>query len=383
MKIYKFCKRWCFLLIFVFLCSQVQVFAEGFILIHPTDDAHEIRNHRGVQMAPPAAHVEFFTSVPADPRSSDGALVPLATGRVGDFYQYEFGQRGVITVRAWEGDVGARGSYYGTTNRGTNRDKEGTPSEAMNMLAPPAPAYHYAMNTFSTMYQLEEPWVPELGAIGESMIRSGEELQLTLTVSVDYDEEGAGRVRRKANSYNLQVIYPEESGREPETLSGGATFTLRDVPSGTYQFRAGVTNWYGTVWSDALVAYETLGLAGGGGPGTANFNLVRQEDGLGINPVTYPFSPVEGMANVRDLISRINTQADANVVTAVGWWNTATMAPAGYSVLYTSDGELNSFDRFISIGGAPDDPTEAALSLDMSLQVSVIAGAEVDWSGIR
>jgi len=267
--------------------------------------------------------LEFFhNDLPAPTSSSGRYAVDLdpVTGQysktgVRNKYQLSELDGGTLHVRVWSNAVAPSSpgnNYYGVASHGVAAGLE--------------PPRDWTM-TINAVYKADVPYTPGLGGITEALVRTGDTMDMRLTIPVSYTE-ASGTERRQITGRSLDIVFPDGS---TETR-GGSSITINDAPSGTYSFTPVATNWWGSTRGDA-VSYTTLGI-GAGGPETVTYNFRRPSDAMGLNPISFPFANVADVATLRDLIEAINTQAGSNIVTAAGWWDTANQQPTGYIITY-------------------------------------------------
>ena len=374
------------------LCAP-KILAEGYVRIHPTDASYGISNWGGSVMSPSSAQVEFFLGGVPAPNSLGSPITPIAVTDVSGFKQYEFSERGTAYVRAWDGPARTQKSYYGFTAQGYNID-EGDAAGAMNLPAPPTPAYHFKMKGFKTDYLADIPRAPEVGAIGESMQRSGDDYILTLTVGINYSEgspkiQTAGHSSNDNKKYRLKVwigdVEPDGStldGKWVIATDGSVTLTGEDYPPGTYHFKAQAWNWFGEGPWGPQKDYTTLSGGPGGGPDSASYNLIKLDAGLGVNtfPIAYTQVTSPSITTIKDLVEAINAQAEEPIVTAIGWWNPDTQQPQGYIINIDFDaGTITGFEGTKDLPA----PEEVVLEKDKVYQVSVLKNATFDITGLR
>ncbi len=278
----------------------------------------------------------------------------------------------IIRVRIWDGEAQGENGRYTALRNFSNP-----------ALSPATSAFDISWSFIRAV-----PNTPEIFRLAASIIQeigADDVSQVTFTSRIPAREDGLAVEIASYTwelEYNGSSIEPPGGNQSLTIATPDFTFSSGDV----YRARVRCTNLWGAAseWSD-WYAYE-VGVGVAPVPVsaiTASFRFHRIEDGLGLNPMSFPFASVEGVENVDQLVRAINELAEANVVTTVGWWDTEVMAPAGYAIVYGSD-TINDIDRAISIGTAPDDPAGVPLIMDQSFQLSVlIDGVEFQLTGSR
>ena len=84
------------------------------------------------------------------------------------------------------------------------------------------------------------------------------------------------------------------------------------------------------------------------------------------------------------MIETINKQAGANVVYAIGWWDTAKMDSAGYEIKYNTSGIVNDFSEITPTTGLGDlRQAPPNIIKNQPYQISVIKDAVFELTGYK
>ena len=290
---------------------------------------------------PYQSRLEFFhNSLPA-PNSSSGRLsIDLQTQYTvaGTRYKYQLSSLdgGTLHVRVWKDTPSGnhQGNYYGKTSHGV----------AGGTTLP----YDWFISDLRTLYKADVPYKPTIGSITEAMVRVGDDLELSLTIPVQYDENGPDG-KREITGRSLEIVYPDGS----KETRDGSSITLNNAPTGTYSFTPIATNWYGSTRGDA-VSYTTLAMVAGK-PVAFQFDLLKSEaDRLIVNPITIPgkdlTSPeVTTVEWASQLATVINSAAGKVIVSAVYKWDPATGSPVGIN--FDKDGKIVTGSDFAIVPG--------------------------------
>ena len=359
-----------FILLAVILFFTSGVYATG-INVFIQDGA--IKNNAGSALPngdyhPYQAKLEFFYNALPAPNSSSGRMTVGSDKytKVGDQNKYQLSSLdgGTLYVRAWSGTVATLGSYYA---KGSNGVAAGTTLP-----------YDWGITDFKTSYKADVPYAPTIGGITESMVRSGDNLQLALAVSVGYNENGADG-KREVTGLSLDITYPDGT---KETKSG-SSFTLANTAQGTYLFKPSATNWFGTT-AGSEISYATLGIAGGGAAGPVTYQLRKAADGnVGLNAVAVlhevPFkvncSPEASVRYIDDLVRAINLKAGANIVTAFGW-----IEPAGQIRGFYIGYDAAGLPVYTATAGVTGTAANIELIRGKACQISVLNDVSVTFS---
>lgn len=358
-----------FLVLAVILFLTAQAGATGINTFFP---ANAIKNKDGGVLAdgnyhPYQAKLELFYNALPAPNSSAGRLtVDTATQYtlIGGQHKYQLASLdgGTLYVRVWNGTPATRGSYYGKASHGV----------ASGTTLP----YDWTISSLAADYKADVPYAPAIGAISESLRRTGTSYQLTLTVPISYNESGADG-KREATGFSVEVVYPSGT---VETRTGSSV-TLTNTPAGTYRFTPTATNWFGST-TGSPVSYATLG-AGGGVAGPVTYTLRKVADGLGLNAVAaihnVPFSVDTAAAptavgTIAQLVAAVNAKSTRrDNVTAIGWMEDSVIK--GFYVTYNAGGE----PTFAPTSGLSADGS-LALERGRSYQLSVNSDVTVTFS---
>jgi len=329
-------------MLLIFSCTGV--FATG-INVYFNDDSVRDRNNNPLSAADYhnyEARLEFYHDTdPSDPRNSAGRLADAAVrplySNVGGQHKYQLAELngGTLYVRVWHGTVAPAtpgNNYYGIASHG--------------VASGATPPVDWTITSIRADHKADVPYAPTVGSVSESMVRTGDDLDLRLVVPVNYDNNpSAGDGIREAQSFTLAITYPDGT---TDTRSG-SSIALNDTPAGTYRFRPTATNWYGSTVGDE-VAYTTLGGAVGGS--VFIFELKGSEaDRLVVNSIAVPSNTLSdgtvGMAS--ELAAYINARAGRTVVTAVGHWDAAAAQAVG--VTFGAEGQIASGADFGIVPG--------------------------------
>jgi hypothetical protein len=272
-------------------------------------------------------------------------------------YQGSELQGGTIYVRIWQGTVApttAGNNYYGVTS--------GNPSSG---TATPNKLY---ISDLKANYKADVPYEPSIGSIGESMIRSGDTLELTLTVPIAVGTGSDGL--REVTGYSLIVTYPAGNS-ETIDLGQASSKTFSKAAPGNYLFQPIVRNYWGSTTGKAQ-PYSTLGGAAGG-QSSVVVNLKKKSGDYGINSFGVSFVPLYSgagapLTTVKDVVLAINATGEG-YVSALGFWDPALQKEVGF----TFDAGAKVLD---SINTAQK-PEEIALLPGMGYQISTTGDKNV------
>jgi hypothetical protein len=356
-------KRKLILIFLVGVLLAASAFATG-INVFINDSA--IKNKGGSSLPdgtyhPYASKLQFFyNSLPAPNAAGTRLPVDLATEytHIGGQHKYQKSalNGGTLHVRVWDGAIAQQGSYYGKTS---NSPSSGTTLPKDWVIA-----------SLLCDYKADVPYAPTIGTIGESLQRSGDDLELTLVIPVVYSASGPDG-KREITGRSLRITFPDNT---TETRNG-TSITLSNTPSGNYTFVPIATNWFGQT-EGTPVNYATLGISGGGAVGPITYNLITGINAISILhdvPFTVDTPSPSSVPTAGELVTAINVKAGANVVTAVGILT--DNAIQGAYVTYDQTGN----PTFTPTAGFADG-ANTTLVRGMSMQISVTADVTVTFN---
>ena len=352
------------------LASGIKVFfTDTAIVAHGGEGASTYHNYK--------TPLEFFYgSLPA-PNSSagrmaEGTVRPTYTYTDVDKHKYilDMLSGGTLYVRFWSGPVATQRSYYGKAQGGVSSGIA-FPTELRLTNSP-------------TDYKADVPNKPKIGTITESLIKSGDNYQLTLAIPIVYREgevEPGGAAsdgKREVTNVYMLVTYPDGT---TDTKSGDTT--LSNTPAGTYKFKPYAQNWFTPVTEGDEVTYVTGQIGGAAGP--INYPLLRVPEGIGLNAVavlhTVPFnvsnSPTDAnskaaVTKIRDLIAAINAKSGSNnTVTTFGWMVNSEFQ--GLYITYNEAGEMTGTPT-VGITEGLDTPLIRGVSYQIGVFRDVVGG---------
>jgi len=336
------------------------------------------------------ANIEFFPGgAPSNPVSTSGRNDLFNyTLLSGPIYQYDNLNinGGNVQIRSWSGTPRTQGSHYGF-------------SSLYAAASGASPAKQYDVSSFQTDWLANVPVnAPVFGSASEASVRQDYTNNILLSLSVPWSYSvGSAPNKIVALSYDVKYwVSPdsEPSDSDPNWVvnTTGTTFVLpaanpvtgQPFSSGTYHFKVRARNSFGVgPWSTQL---DWTTLAGGGVcPAIIKtYSLNNITGGLGINtfaiPASTPYIRPSGATYLSDIINEINSRESQNVTYSIGWWDPATMRPAGYEIKYNST-TVNDYSATGTSGLGPINQT--TIEMDKAYQIYVIKTTTLTIEGTR